>query len=288
MFEGSAPKLPRVTLAAFPENYALPGKPSGASTQVADAHRQTGFLLADELALFERAMNVQLRMIAHNAKLRAAPAAALFSLWSRTFACLSDACMLMCGGSYASCPPLLRTALDAVAVQRSLIADGFAEYEEWLGEAISQDKTRQALAIDLGRYKAASALIGDPQLGVLYRLLMDLSMPHFGSSVLLSGPESGLRVLSLAFADNAFHLGWAELISGWTLLVAWQQLETARSAGVLKLDGSLASDCDAVANETRRLLSSRRRCYVEDDGGRFVFMNFRRTASGQPKRIVLG
>ena len=46
----------------------------------------------------------------------------------------------MSRGSYVSCAPLARFALEAIAVQRSLAAGEFAEYEEWFAGAVSQDK----------------------------------------------------------------------------------------------------------------------------------------------------
>src|SRR3990172_149804 len=101
----------KAALVSFPERYNLPGRPPSASREAADAHKQTQFLLADELALFERAMNLHLSIVAANSKARTAPATGLFSLWSRAFSDFADACTLMCGGSYISFPPLLPTPL---------------------------------------------------------------------------------------------------------------------------------------------------------------------------------
>jgi len=58
-------KPPRVVLSSLPERYSLPARPT-ASAVVQDAHRQTGFLLGQELATFESAMNLQLRIVAEN------------------------------------------------------------------------------------------------------------------------------------------------------------------------------------------------------------------------------
>ena len=63
-------KPPRVVLGSFPERYSLPARPT-ASAAVQDAHRQTGFVLGQELATFESAMNLQLRIVAENSKARA-------------------------------------------------------------------------------------------------------------------------------------------------------------------------------------------------------------------------
>jgi hypothetical protein len=280
-------KPPRVVLSSFPERYSLPARPT-ASAAVQDSHRQTGFLLGQELATFESAMNLQLRIVAENAKARGSHAAAMLTLGSRVFSHLADACTLMSYGSYASCTTLLRTALDVIAVERSLIAGGFADYEEWFAYALSQDRSNAALIIDTGRYKAASVLVADERLGTLYRLLMDLSMPHFGSALLLTAPEASLQKIAPAFADGAFHLGWAELITGWLLLLAGEQLAVAIESGVFTLSETLASDCEAIQRDIRTALGNGRRCHVEESDGRFLFRNFRRATSGQPKRVALG
>jgi hypothetical protein len=280
-------KPPRFVLTSFPERYVLPSRPSGPA-HAQDAHRQTGFLLGDDLGAFEAAMNLQLRMVEANAKAKGPAAAATFTLWSRAFSHLADACTLMSYGSYVSCAPLLRAALDAIAVQRSLGGEDFAEYTQWLEIALSQDKAHAALAVDLGRYKAASALIDDERLGTAYQLLMALSMPHFGSALLLSAPEVSLAKLPASFADNAFHLGWAELMTSWLLLLAGEQMRTLAASSALTISRQLRADIDGSLKDIEALLGSRRRCYVEESAGRFVLHNFRRSPSGQPKRIVLG
>lgn len=286
--DAPSPKPPRVLLTSFPESFALPARPANASAAMLDAHRQTGFLLGEEMATFERAMNLQLRIIAENAKVRGPRAAAMFTLWARAFSHLADACGLMTQGSYVSCGPLARFALEAIAVQRSLVTGEFAEYEEWFASAVSQDKTTAALVIDRGSAKAASILIADERLGLLYRLLTELSMPHFGSSLLLSAPETSLQKAPLAFADGAFHLGWAELVAGWLLLLACEQVSVVRECGVFALTEELTREIEEVQGGTREGLGNQRRCHVEDAGGRFVFHNFRRAPSGQPKRVTLG
>jgi hypothetical protein len=277
----------KVALTAFPERYALPSRPSAAQPLVQDAFRQTQFLLSADQELFEKVMNLQLQIVKANSRLRTAEAAALFSFWSRAFTHISDACTLMTLGSYSSCAPLLRTACDCIAAQRSLLADGFGEYEAWLGNAVSQDREHAAMAFDLGRFRAGSALAEDERLGSVYRLLTDLSMPHFGSTALQVAPDSNLQRVSVSFADSSFHLGWAELITGWLLLLADAQLTTVISSGVFTVDHSTLAVYQTYSRETASTLKSRRRCYVEEVDGRFLLHNFRRTASGSPKRVLL-
>jgi hypothetical protein len=97
-----------------------------------------------------------------------------------------------------------------------------------------------------------------------------------------------MQKVAVGFGDNAFHLAWAELITGWLLRLSSAQLETAAEAPVLALNRTLTADTAAVQRDVSVALGNRRRCYVEDADGRFVFHNFRRTPTGQPKRVVLG
>ena len=277
----------KVALTALPERYILPSKPSTASPAVQDAYRQTGFLLGDDLLLFERSMNLQLAIVAANKKARTPAAAAILSFWSRTFSHLADACTLVSLGSYTSCAPLLRSALDCIAVQRGLVRDGFGEYEEWLAGAIAQVKAQNALAFDVGRYRAASVLAEDERLGSLYRLLTDLSMPHFGSTAFLTGSDSNLQKLSLGFGDSAFHLGWAELIMGWLLALCDAQLQTVAAAEAIAVAQAPRADIENLAHDAKAALETGRRCYVEDANGRFLFHNFRRKPGGVPRRLIL-
>jgi len=269
-------KPPRVVIAAVPKRYILPEKPSMASPAALDAFRQTSFLLGEELGLFERAMNAVLASTADKPK--GPRGAAMLSVGSRAFSHLADACTLMCHGSYDSCLPLLRMALEAHAVQSALVRDDFGPYEEWFPGAVKKEGA--AVRIDLGHSKAASVLAADDRLGGLYRLLMDLSMPHFGSALFFAAPETNLQKVSLGFASASFHLGFAQLITAWLLLLADEQRALWREWA-----GNQPTDS---ATDIAPAPADRGRCYVERSGDRWVFHNFRRTAAGQPKRIILG
>jgi hypothetical protein len=279
---------PKIAPFALPERYELPGRPAGALPAVQDAHRQTQFLLSSDLALFERAMNLQLAAVSAIAKRRTPGTAALVGFRSRTFSCLSDACMLLTRGSYTSCPPLLRAACDCIAAQRSLLEDGFDEYHEWLASALGTDREHAASYIDLGRYRAASALAQDERLGNAYRFLTDLTMPHFGGTLFQTGPGSTQQRLTLLFADNTFHLGWAELITGWLLLLAGSQVDTPLRIGVPIPSGQLEENVVRLRMEVDEALASSKRCRAEElPDGRRLIHNFRRAVSGTPKRVIL-
>ncbi|MCI0813511.1 MAG: hypothetical protein J4N36_02405 [Chloroflexi bacterium] len=277
----------RFRLAAFPERYSLPPRPTSATATVVDAHRQTNFLLPDDLFLFERVMNVQLQVVAANAKARTPQAAGLFTMWSRAFSSLADACALTVRASYSSATPLLRAAIDCVAVQRSFIADGFAEYEEWFAAAVTRTKERTAIAYDIGRIDTTSILAADERLGMLQRLLSDLASPNFGPSTLVIAPDTNHQKITAGFADNAFHLGWAELQTGWLNELAAAQVRTVLEADIFSLTATLRTDAEAAVRDVAASAEGGRRCYVEPEGDHFVFYNFRRTATGQQRRIIL-
>jgi hypothetical protein len=279
---------PKIAPFALPERYELTSRPGGAPRAIQDAHRQTHFLLSSDLALFERAMNLQLEAVRAVAKQRRPERAALFGFRARTFSYLSDACVLFTRGSYTSCPPLLRAACDCIAAQRSLIEDGFDEYHEWLASAVGKDREHAASYIDLGRYRAGSALAQDERLGSTYRFLSDLTMPHLGGTLFQTGPGSTEQRLSLSFNDNTFHLGWAELIAGWLLLLAASQVDTPLAIGESTPSGQLEEDIARLRKEIDEALASQRRCRAEElPDGRRLIHNFRRAVSGTPKRVVL-
>ena len=280
---------PKVAPYAFPERYALPARPTGEQPAVQDAHRQTHFLLPADLALFEQSMNLQLSAVAAGAKKRSPEAAALLGFWSRVFSYLSDACILLGRASYASCPPLLRAACDCIAAQRSLIADGFEEYHEWLSSALGKDREHAASHIEMGRFRAGSILAQDERLGSAYRFLSDLTMPHFGSTLLQVGPDSSPdRIGALAIGESAFHLGLAELVSGWLLLLAGAQTEAALDGPFVEAAHPLREDAARLRKQTEEALANPRRCRAEElPDGRRLIHNFRRAVSAAPRRVLL-
>lgn len=287
MTEQSVRTKVKVALDALPERYALPSRPSAAPPVVQDAFRQTQFLLKTDLDLFEKMMNLQLQIVEANSRPRTVEAAGLLAFWSRAFSLMADTCTLLCMGSYSSCPPLLRTACDSMAAQRSLLADEFQEFKQWLESPLHQDREHAATAFDLGRFRAGSVLAEDERLGTVYRLLTDLSMPHFGATALQVAPDSNLQKLALAFGDSAFHLGWAELIAGWLLTLCDIELTEVVASGVFTVDHATLAVYQSYSREAAFILRNSRRCYVEETDGRFLFHNYRRTAAGSPKKVLL-
>jgi hypothetical protein len=57
---------------------------------------------------------------------------------------------------------------------------------------------------------------------------------------------------------------------------------------VFTLGEALNEETEGVLEAVREASVKPGRCLVEDSDGRFVFQNFRRASSGQPRRVVLG
>jgi hypothetical protein len=274
----------RVSPFTFPPRYDLPFGPSEG------ALREARFLLGDDLALFDRGMNLELRIVmdCRAGRYRTHALAALLGLWSRSFAYRADACSLTVRGCYVSSVPLLRAACDCIGAQRGLTSGGTDEFTAWLA-AMAQSREHAALDIGLGRYRAGSMLAADDRLGALYRTVTDLSMTHFGSTLLQAAPESDLQRIDIGFADAGFHLGWAQLIAGWLLQLTRAQVETAAAAGdVFAVSAQVKDELANLSSEVEKALGKPDRCRVEElEGGRYLFHNFRRQPGGAPRRLLL-
>jgi hypothetical protein len=293
MSEPPAPTQ-RVSAIPFPDRYDLPGRPEGANAAAQDAHRQTSFLLRDDLALFEEGMNLQLRIVrdAAPSAFRKHPYAALMGLWSRSFLSLADGCLLAARGSYASCPTIVRSACEYIAAQHALQAGEMPQFLEWLAAALRPDERHRAVDAGLGRYFAGEVLASDERLRRVYRPASELGRPNFGATLLLAGPESNNLRLALTFADAAFHVGWAELAFGWLLALCERQLAVAVHAqGVFPIHDDVHRAYAEFARRVGTALTRADRCAIEEieEGAmrRYLVRNFRRAPSGAPKRILL-
>ena len=285
----------RVSAIPLPDSYALAVKPAAsAPAAVKDAYRQTTFLLGDDLRLFEEGMKLQLRIVqdASPSAFRKHPYAALMGLWSRTFMALSDACLLILRGSYASCAPLARAACEHVAAQHQLHAAEMELFLEWLAGHLTVNEAHKAFEFGLGHYFAGETLAADERLRSVYRPASELGRPNFGATLLAVGPESNHQRLALTFSDAAFHFGWAELVLGWLLALSERQLAVAVHAkGVFPIHEDTHRAYADLARQTEQALSRPDRCRIEDvaDGNyrRLLVHNFRRAPGGAPKKVLL-
>ncbi len=292
----SEPPTPaqRVSAIPFPQSYAVPRPSSEAPPPVQDSYRQGQFLLGDDLRLFEEGMNLQLHIVrdASSSAFRKHPYAALMGLWSRTFLTLADACQLATQGSYASCPPLVRAACEHIAAQHQLHASEMELFLEWLAGNLVPNVEHKAFEFGLGHYFAGETLAADARLRRVYRPASELGRPNFGATLLAVGPGSNNRRLALSFAENSFHLGWAELTLGWLLALCERQLAVAVHAkGVFPIHEDTHRSYADLARRVEQALSRPDRCFVEEvDEGKYkrlLVHNFRRSSGGAPKKILL-
>ncbi|HEY8491835.1 MAG TPA: hypothetical protein VIO14_12675 [Dehalococcoidia bacterium] len=285
----------RVAPMAFPEAYTLPGRPDqSAPPAVQDTYRETQWVLGEDLRLFARAQNLQLAVVrdSYPSRYRSHRLAAAAMLWSRAYLHLSGAVELAVRGQYAACPALVRAACELTAAEIQLHDAELEAYLAWLEEALRPNESLRGTELGLGRYLAGETLASHPRLGPVYRAASELARPHFGVSVLTVAPESNLQRVAVAFADTAFHMGWAQMVLGWCLTLADIQLEFATTAaGTFHVTDEVRAARAALAREIETLLARRDRCSVEEvmvDGERrFVVHNFRRQPRGAPKRFIL-
>jgi hypothetical protein len=269
-------------------------RPEGASPAVLDAYRQTQFLLGEDLTLFAEAMNLQLGLIkdSYPSRYRSHALAAITGLWSRAYFYLTDALLLACRGSYISAIPLVRSACEAIAAEEALRGGEADQHDLWLLNTLQPSEAFKAFEFELGRYFAGEVLAADPVLRAVYRPASDLSRPNFGATLLQVAPESNNTRLAIAFADASFHLGWAELITGWLLALAARQLLVIVDAGpTFPISPERRTAYETLQRRTDATLARPDRCRVEEieEGNvrRYLVHNFRRSPSGAAKKILL-
>lgn len=292
---GALPTPPqRVSAIPVPSRYELPSRPTDASPQVQDAYRQTQFSLGTDLRLFEEGMNLQLAILAASSgsRFRTHPYAAVVSLWSRTFSALADALLLIVRGSYGQALPLVRTACECLAAQRQLYAQEMDLYREWLLTSLRPHEAFKAFEFGLGHYFAGETLAADDRLRSVYRPAADLGRPNFGATTLITGPESNNLRLAYAFDDHTFHLGWAEILTGWLLVLCERQLQTAvHATGLLSVGPETHEAYATFARTVDGRLADPARARIEEvtEGNfkRYLVHNFRRTPGAAPKKVLL-
>ena len=284
----------RVSGMRAPEGWTLPGKPSALSPAAEDAWRQTGFLLGEDLRLIEAGLDLQARLAAcgYAPSARTMEMAALASLWSRALLCCSDAASLARRGAYQSAVALVRQAIEHVAAQIALPSE-YGAFLGWAHAAYARHEQARAEAVGLGHYFAGEAIAADEHLRAVYRAASDLGRPNFGPAALFAAEGAGPRRYPLVFADEAFHLGWAELLLGWLLRVGAVQLHAALHAPQhFPAPPPLRSEASSHVREAEARLGEGERCRLEeyaDESGRrrMLLAGFRRRPGDAPKRLLL-
>lgn len=284
----------RVSGMRVPDGWTLPGKPGGLSAAAEDAWRQTGFILGEELRLLEANLELQVRLAGagYTPSARNMRMAAFASLWSRSFSCTSDAVGLVRRGGYQSALPLLRQAVEHVAAQTQLGTE-LDEFRVWAHRAYARHPESRSEEVGLGHYFAGEAIARDDDFRTIYRGSSDLGRPNFGPTALFVANEASHTRYPLNFADEAFHLGWAQLLLGWALRIGVKQLHFGMHAReYFPAPDALRERLVAHVREAELLLSDGTRCgleeYVDGDGRRrHLLVQFRRMPSDAAKRVLL-
>ena len=289
-----APSPQRVSGMRVPEGWTLPGKPAGLDDVAEDAWRQTAFTCGEELRLVTANLDLQARLAAtgYTASARTMTMAGYASLWSRAFSAASDAVGVIRRGAYQSGLPLLRQSAEFVGAQRGL-GDELDEWRRWTHEAYGRHEGARATEVGLGHYFAGGAIGAEEHLRAIYRASSDFGRPNFGPTALLVANEATHERYPLNFADHAFHLGWAQLLLGWTLRLGVVQLHTAlHLAQQFPAPADLRAAIVEHARAAETLLEDGDRCALDEWSGedgrpRHLLVRFRRRPGDAPQRVLL-
>ncbi len=258
----------------------------------ADAHRQTAFVLGEEVghALAGLRLESAVAGEAAGARHRTVAVAALLATGSRGWLARLQALHALEWGNYAAAVALVASAAELEAACAALIADGGGAWRGWLeGDGLRDLPEERAAGIALGAPPEVADL--PARLAETRAAAGALAGAAPGATILLAGGESGAGRLAVTFGDRDFHLGLAELTGGWLLALGAAKAELLLAEG-----GPLPlPDADALrgwAREAERLLSEPRRCRMEratdgDGDERYVIENWRRAPTGAGRRLAL-
>lgn len=275
----------------FPEALGAPRPAAG--TPGADAHRQIGFVLGNEVELVLLGLEAEGEVAAASAgaKFRTQVTASSLAMWSRSWLSRLEALHAVQGGNYTAAMPLLRSAADYEAASVALVGVSRDEWQAFVdGAGIALAPAEHATEFTMHPFRSAESLAAVPALGEVYRVATDLALPHFGTTLLLAGSESTAERLAVTFGDRDFHLGLAEIAVGLLLTLGVVRVETlVAHADVFapRADAAL----ETFASGARRAIERQDRCRVTgldvDGVRRHLIINWRRTPGAAPKRMLL-
>lgn len=257
-----------------------------------DTHRQTGFVLGDEVDLVLHGLNLEgeVARASAGAKFRNHAVASVLAFWSRSWLARLQALHAIEWGNYASTFPLVRAATEFQTHARSLLDSGGAAWVEWLESGgIARAHDEHATEFRLQPHEIAEAVPDNDALAPIWRASSALSSPHVAVTLaLVAGDSTSDRVL-VTFGDRDFHLALAEVGIGWLLALSAAQLEAVADADVFSV-----TEPDAIAKyqqQVEKALARRDRARVDaierEGEPRFLWQNWRRTQGAAPKRLLL-
>ena len=255
----------------------------------ADAYRQSNFLLSEEIDLFLRGLNLEssIALVFSGSKYRNQDIASLLVNWSRSWLARLQALHSLENGNYSAAFPLVRASIDHAATQSALIKNGARDWTNWLeGEGIRNDNEAHAVSIGLGRFRSGEFLASEHELGLIYRVVSDFTLPHFGSTLLVAGGEPSEGRVAPTFADRDFHLAFSEIIIGWLLKIGISSFSLIESADE-KYQHPHIDLIKEWIGEAERLLGDKKKSFIHYDGQNYVLENWRRSPTARAKRVIL-
>jgi hypothetical protein len=283
---------PRVSPPRISSHATRAARPPVEAAGAVDAYRQSGFVLPEEIDTVVVGLNLEgaVAEASSASKYRSQPMAAALMQWSRGWLARLESLHALEWGNYGAAIGLVRIACDFQAAEQLLLETGAEEWNEWLAEpGISLAPDEHGTGFRLHAFRAAEVLARHETLGEVYRHSADLSMPHFGSTLLLAGADSDPARVLPTFGDRDFHLGLAQLALGWLL-----SLGMARLTDLLHRDGPFhvpdPSPLEKWVARAGGLSGSADRCRmrtIEEGAYRYAVDNWRRTPGAAAKRVLL-
>ncbi len=288
------PPRQRISPITFPtEPLTLPKPQEDEPQTVRDALRETSFALGLDQRWLLDALALQRQIVeqSSHSRYRKRTYASALLFWSRVHRAGIDLLAMTSRASYGSCLPLIRAALEWLGAEQAVVGEEQIEFEDWLREAWSNNAEHHATEIGMGQYMAGQQIAMAPETADAYRAASELGRSHFGASALLTASESHDKRLLVNWADSSFHLGWAQLLLGWQIVIQDRQCRFAVGSGLFGVEADDRATYQRLHRQAQTILGDARRCrasWIIDQGRqRLLIENFRRQPSGAPKRFLL-
>ena len=290
----SDPPRQRISPITFPAETPTLAKPRDDEPQHRrDAFRETGFALALDLRWLQDAFALQRKIVeqSYGSSFRNRRYASALMFWSRVYGGGIEARALTARASYSSALALLRATMEWLGAEQAVVGEEQVEFEDWLRGAWSTNAEHHATEIGMGQYMAGQQIAMAPETGDAYRAVSELSRSHFGASALLTADGSHDKRFLVNWADEVFHLSWAQLLFGWQITIQDRQCRFAVGSGLFGVESEDRQEYQRLHRQSQAILQDRSRCrgeWIIDAGRqRLLIDNFRKQPSGAPKRILL-
>lgn len=266
-------------------------RPPADAAGSADAHRQAGFILGNDIDLLLQGLQIESEIArqAGTSRYRNHTVASTMAMWSRSWLCRLEALHALEWGNYAASAALVESGARLMVAAHVLVDTSAADWTAWLdsgGLAPAHDEHATQVRINDTSSRSPS---GPGPIDEVARAAAILAGPSFAASVLLSAPESTPARVAAVFGDRDFSVALAELNLGWLLVLtdAWIAI---LDAGTI-FPAPEPQVLERWRTSVRRELARRDRCRLDqaevDGRPHDVLTNWRRSPGGAPRRILL-